>query len=176
MEIWRNVNGYEGLYEVSNLGRVRSLDRIVFRKDGRETTFYGKIMSSRSTTTSKYIYVDLCKDGIRKHYTVHSLVARAFIGDYKRPYEVNHIDGDITNNSVDNLEIVTHLENIQHSIRYGRKRDCGENHVNAKISNVQASEMRAMWNNGMRQVDIGKVFGVSNKLVNRIVNNKGYTK
>lgn len=105
-EKFKSVKGYEGLYEVSNFGRV-------FSHYGK-----GKILSD-CKSSSGYKLVQLVKDGIKKDFNVHRLVANAFIENPFCKEYVNHIDGNKANNSVDNLEWVTSRENIQHAIRTG---------------------------------------------------------
>ena len=109
-EIWRDIEGYKGLYQVSNMGRVRSLDRWITYKDGREALFKGKILHL-NCNTSGYLEVNLCKQSKGKMIGVHRLVAQSFIDNVDNLPEVDHIDGDKTNNNVTNLRWVTHLDN-----------------------------------------------------------------
>ena len=106
-EVWLPVRDYEGLYEVSNYGRVKSLPR---------TTTKGGILTPHINTRNGYCYVQLSKNGIGKTKRVHKLVMMAFnpapVGDkYDKNYTIDHIDGDKTNNRLDNLEWVTQSEN-----------------------------------------------------------------
>jgi len=107
-EIWRSVVGYEGLYMVSDLGNVRSLDRI--GADGR--LWKGKL-KKQTVGSNGYLQVKLTKEGRFKDRTIHQLLAEAFLGHIPNGYEsvVNHIDFNKTNNSVENLEIVSPREN-----------------------------------------------------------------
>lgn len=174
-EKWKDIPNYEGLYQVSSYGRVRSLDRIVIDKNGRRSIRYGKTIAQRATTTCHYMVVDLCKNGIRKHLLTHRVVASAFLG-LCDGLEVNHIDGNYLNNKVNNLELVTHQENIDHSIKMGLKCDYGEKSVHAKVTNKQAEWIRQQVYNGRKQKDVAKELGLSKQLINRIVNYKGYIK
>lgn len=176
LERWKDIVGYEGLYEVSDFGRVRSLDRVLPRKDGRSCSFRGRIIMQASTTTCKYLVVDLCKDSHRKHHLAHILVAKAFLGEYEKGLEVNHKDGNIYNNHISNLEVVTHAENIRHSIVTGLKQDYGEKHVHAKFTNEQANIIRFRVKNGEKQKDLAHEFGVNKQTICSIVNYKTYTK
>lgn len=98
MEYWRDIKGYEGLYQVSNYGRVRSLDRYIKRNGGKLWLKKGTILNT--TKKQGYYTVNLWKDGSNKFYNVHRLVAEAFIPNpYNLPC-VNHKDEDKTNNSV----------------------------------------------------------------------------
>lgn len=111
-EEWRDIIGYEGLYQVSSYGNTRSLERLETTKDGRK-----RIRPAQ--TISQYLHykgykrVTLCKDGIRKAYLVHRLVAEAFIPNPDNKPQINHIDEDKTNNAITNLEWVTNDENLR---------------------------------------------------------------
>jgi len=126
-EQFKDVKGYEGLYEVSNHGRV-------FSHYGK-----GKILSS-CKTSSGYKLVNLVKDGIKKDVNVHRLVANAFIDNPLGKRCVNHIDGNKTNNSVDNLEWVTERENTQHAIRTGLY--AGISEADAMKGSVKSAKLR----------------------------------
>lgn len=175
-EVWLDIPGYEGLYQASSYGRVRSLDRVLLRKDGRPCTYRGHIMRQAPTTTCRYLVTDLCIDGKRTHYLTHILVARTFYGVYDSSLEVNHIDGNVYNNHISNLELVTHADNIRHSIETGLKRDYGEQHVHAKLTNEQARQVRLRVANGKKQKDVAADLGVSKQLINSIVLYKTYFK
>lgn len=117
VEMWRPVFGYEGIYEVSNIGNVRSLDRQVLSGD-RTINRKGKQLKHIEDKHG-YVYVCLAKEGIQHQRFIHVLVAEAFLSKPEIKVEVNHKDGDKRNNTVDNLEWVTHEENIAHSFRTG---------------------------------------------------------
>lgn len=104
-ELWKSIEGYEGLYEISNLGNVRSIRRNKVMKPGSHR--FG------------YRYVILCKEGSNKSVLVHRLVANAFISRIPGKEDVNHIDGDKSNNCVENLEWVSKSENMQHAYQSG---------------------------------------------------------
>lgn len=116
-EIWKDVRGYEGLYQVSNLGRVKSLERQVKLRQ------YTKNLPEKNMklTLNKrgYLYVHLCKNGKYQGYRVHRLVAMAFIPNPHNKPQVNHIDRNVLNNSVDNLEWCTNAENMKHASATG---------------------------------------------------------
>lgn len=118
-EVWKPVVGYEGFYEVSNLGGVRSLDRTTLRdnRHGRQPTeIKGRVM--KQGIRSGYYYVNLCVNDVRKKRTVHSLVAEAFLS-WAGVREVNHKDGNKMNNYADNLEWCTRSENHKHALVNG---------------------------------------------------------
>ena len=116
-EIWRPILGYEGVYEVSSYGRVRSLDRY----DGRNHFIKGRIMK-RSYCSNGYLSIDLCLNGKIKKCLVHRLVALTFIPNPDNLPMVNHLDEDKTNNRVDNLEWCT----AKYNINYGTARIRGK--------------------------------------------------
>lgn len=108
-EIWKPIKNYEGCYEISNLGRVKSLSRQV--KGGRITE---ELILRPITNSHGYLQVDLCLSGKMKHHKIHRLVAEAFIpNDDDTKNTVNHKDYDKFNNRVDNLEWLSNRENVQ---------------------------------------------------------------
>lgn len=114
IEEWRDVPGYEGCYQVSSFGRVRSLDRT----DNKGARRSGRIL--RPGIDLGYYFVHLSKDGNKQVRRVHALVAAAFLGERPEGYSVNHIDAVRTHNHVGNLEYVTHGDNIRHAANLGR--------------------------------------------------------
>ena len=110
-EKWKPVERFEGHYEVSSLGRVRSLDRILTQKNGRKRFHKGRIIKPRKIN-SGYYKVTLSANRRQESPTVHRLVLVTFKGQPpSKEYQVNHIDGDKTNNRADNLEWATPAEN-----------------------------------------------------------------
>ena len=109
MEEWKEIPGYEGLYEVSNKGNVRNVRR-------------NKLLRL-SKTNNRYIRVSLCKNGIKTGLTVHRLVAEAFIENPDNLPEVNHKDEDKTNNRVENLEWCDHKYNMNYGTRNIRAKE-----------------------------------------------------
>ena len=111
---WRPIAGYEGRYEVSNDGKVRSMDIYVNCRGGKTRLSKGRIKPTYANNRG-YLMVSLCKDNTTTRYLVHRLVAQAFVPNTHIKPQVNHIDGDNTNNRADNLEWVTDNENKAHS-------------------------------------------------------------
>ena len=118
-ERWLPVIGYEDMYEVSNAGHVRSIERTVSSKEYGSYRKKGRVMRLQISDCG-YLCVHLCKNGTEKRFRVHTLVIEAFIS--KKPFtkaQVNHKDGIKTNNHPDNLEWCTNSENQKHAIRLG---------------------------------------------------------
>ena len=122
-EIWVDVKEYEGLYQVSNLGRIKSLYRVVVRK-GRNYTISEKIL--KSTLGEFYSVVGLYKNGKLKTFRIHKLVAIHFLENPENKATVNHINGIKTDNRVCNLEYSTHRENTNHYFKSNdNDKQCG---------------------------------------------------
>ena len=129
-EIWRDIRGYEGDYQVSNFGRIKSF------KNG-----VAKILSV--ITRGLYQVVSLHKNGKGKMFLVHRLVAQAFLPNPDNLPEVDHLNGDKTDNRVENLEWVTYSENSKRAFQNGQHAPIrGEKHVKAKLTNEQANYIR----------------------------------
>ena len=119
-EEWKPIEGYEGLYEVSNLGRVRSCDRVVVRrKDGRSSINLSRIM--KCNHSGAYTTVGLNKDYHQRTFLVHRLVAKAFLPRSEGQSYINHLDNNPYNNRADNLEWCTQSHNIQYAYDKGSK-------------------------------------------------------
>ena len=118
MEEWRDVKGYEGLYQVSNEGRVKSLDKYVDNRWGTKQFVKGKVLTN--VKTQGYLYIGLNKNGKYKRYRIHRLVAEAFIPNPNNFLEVNHKDENPDNNTVENLEWCDHSYNINYGTRNKR--------------------------------------------------------
>lgn len=122
-EVWKDINGYEGCYQVSNLGRIKSLDRMTNNQYG-EYFMKGRILKNSIIKDKGYCRVSLNNGNGKISKRVHRLVAEAFILNPENKPEVNHKDGNKLNNCVSNLEWCTNKENIEHSIRTGLKKHC----------------------------------------------------
>lgn len=121
-EKWKDIEGFEGIYQVSNLGKVRSIDRIVEYKNGATRKIEGKILKPRDNNEG-YDQVDLYKNGVRVTMKVHRLVATAFLKNPDNLPVVNHKNSLRNDNRVKNLEWVTFSENNIHAYIYGRRRN-----------------------------------------------------
>ena len=126
-EIWKDIEGYEGLYQVSNFGRVKSLDRYVLR-NGNSLFVKGIVLSQLNNRG--YLAVRLCNSGKYKNYFVHRLVACAFVENLNNYTEVNHIDEDKHNNDFRNLEWCDRKYNVN----YGSRADKFSNSMKGKLA------------------------------------------
>ncbi|MHB9798472.1 NUMOD4 domain-containing protein [Pseudomonas sp. MT3] len=173
-EQWRTVSGFEELYEVSSLGRVRSLPRTVaFGKTERQC---GGIVLRQGRKPSGYMFVMLCREGGQECANVHRLVAKAFVEGWFDGAQVNHKDGNKANNASINLEWCTAGQNILHSYQEGlRARGAtdhlirfGEQNSQAKLSAAQVAEIRELSAQGISGAEVARRFGVSASQVCRI--------
>lgn len=120
MEVWKDIKGFEEFYEVSNLGRIRSKDRIQKVPLGRQGIVRGKILKIQPNSRGYLRVVLSDRKGKKEAYFVHRLVAQAFIENPQNLPVVNHLDFDYTNNRADNLEWTTLKGNVQYSLVRGR--------------------------------------------------------
>ena len=114
-EIWLNIKGYEGFYQVSNQGRVKSLDREVVYPDGHKQQYKGKILKTYIGTTG-YLFVTLTVNSKAKRVRVHRLVAEAFIPNPENKPDIDHINTIRTDNRVENLRWATRSENMKNTL------------------------------------------------------------
>lgn len=161
-ERWRAVVGYEGLYEVSNFGRIRSVDRHSYRRDWRSQIIAQNLNTAGGRQGAR-MYVCLCKEGIMRKILVHRLVADAFIPnpDPKRLTDVCHTDHNPRNNRVENLKWMTHRDNIRTSVVAGRWR--------RKVTDDQIKEIRRRADAGESQRSLAKEYGFAFGTINSIV-------
>lgn len=134
--IWRDVAGYEGLYKVSDNGKVKSVDRYVEGKIGSKRLIKGKEMKIQKSRKG-YSVIVLHKNGIAKTKQVHRLVAEAFIPNLLNLPQVNHKDTNKDNNNVFNLEWITNYDNMQHAIKNGCYKGFTEKQRESVIKNLK---------------------------------------
>lgn len=176
-EVWKPVKEYEGIYDVSNKGRVRSYHWI--GKPGKLSTV-PRVLNL--ITTGRYPRIVLVKGDNKTHTRVHQLVAKAFIPNPEDKATVNHIDGDKHNNCVENLEWATQSENNYHKYRTGldsvsdRHRkimsECrlGEKHPNTTFKERDIIKIRKLYSTGdYTQREIGDMYNVCNGTIGCII-------
>ncbi|MGB5637215.1 MAG: NUMOD4 domain-containing protein [Waterburya sp.] len=147
-EVFVDIRGYEGYYQVSNYGNVKSLDRVIKEKTGKTQTLKSRILKPR-TNPSGYYYVGLRKNGTRATFAIHQLLAQAFIPNPNNKKTVNHIDGNKLNNSVSNLEWTTYSENLEHAYKTGLRRavkpsEVASKNYKRKLAEQQVREIKLL--------------------------------
>lgn len=175
VEIWKDVKDHEGLYQISNLGRVRGVDRVVpfVGRGGKPTQRFqkGKILKT-SVGTSGYETFHLSgHDQERQTVMMHRLVALHFLPQVEGKDFVNHIDGDKLNNRVENLEWVTKSENTLHAIDNGLLKKSGEDCNLSKLTEQQVKEILALRKFGKKHYfakDIAPRYNISEKYVQEL--------
>ena len=166
-EEWGPINGFEGIYEVSNTGSLRSLNRVVSDKRVKMKRVKGVDLKTQINPRG-YEQVFLSKDGNQKSYSIHRLVAKAFIPNPENKPCVNHLDGDKTNNIVNNLEWCSYSENKIHSHEIGTS-PRGETHPGNKLKEENVLEIcRLLDETSLTHVEISAKFKVSSNLISRI--------
>jgi predicted DNA-binding protein YlxM (UPF0122 family) len=153
MERWKNVDGYEGKYEISDHGKVRS-------------NWFGKSKILKThKMSSGYDQLNLYKNKKHKKWSIHRLVAKHFIDNPDNKLEVNHKDGNKDNNHYLNLEWMTHSENFAHA--YGNIFDNkGENHGMSKFTNKEVSIIKKRLNNGASYKELAEEHDCSRATIN----------
>lgn len=170
IELWKDLPGWVGLYRVSTHGRVKSMGRLVKMK-GVDKVVHPLYLKF-ATDKDGYYSIQLSVNGEQKNERVHRLVAYAFIPNPFNYPLINHIDNDVTNNHVWNLEWGTPLSNLQHSARQGRKIA-----PNRKLTISDAIEIRSMYEAGGVTMDkLASIYNVTRTTIGYIINNKTYAK
>jgi hypothetical protein len=158
IEEWRPVVGYEGVYEVSNCGRVK-------RVKPTNGAVVGRVLKPQPSHGG-YVSVHLLLSKVRTCLSIHRLVAAAWLGPCPEGWQVNHIDHDPTNNRIENLQYVTPKDNIQHARKAGRL-SRGEHRHNARLTADQVLEIRA--STGVSQRELAEKYSVQAMTINLIL-------
>lgn len=176
-EEWKPVKGYEGIYEVSSRGEVRSVDRIVYSTSkGIGIEFIKKGITLKNRVNPRgYISVPLCLKGKVRLAQVHTLVCTAFHGDGSGR-QVNHKNHIRADNRESNLEWVSSKENILHSYAHGRRdgNSIGSKNNNSKLSEELVISLLKMLKEGITHFETSKKFGVSVTTVSKIALGKSW--
>ena len=167
-ETWRDIPGFEGMYQASTHGRVRSLDREVPRK-GSTFRLKGRVLRPFASKTSGYLYVSL---GAKQRAGVHTAVLSAFVSTCLDGMECCHKDGDKYNNAVSNLRWGTHAENEQHKRRHGTQ-NIGARNGSSKLRSLDVVAIRQEYaKGGVRLEDLGARYGVTASTIGYIIRRK----
>ena len=165
-EVWRPVVGYEGIYSVSDLGRVRK------EIGGSNCTYVGKIL--KTNRGHWYQRLTLTKNGKQKPTDVHVLVMTAFVGPRPTGYDINHIDGNKSNCRLSNLEYCTRKRNNIHAYESGLKKAArGSNHHSTKFTDQDVLNIREEFNSGkISRRNLATKYSVSYTVIDNIVRNR----
>lgn|SRR5699024_7690809 len=170
-EIWKDVVGYESKYQVSNLGRVKSLDRPVKYSDGVIRRHKGRILKG-DISARGYIRVLLCSDDTSERFLVHRLILSTFTGIYPEDKQVNHIDGNPRNNHLDNLEWCTPSENTIHALE-NNLRVVGDRHHYSKLTEKDVRDIRNIYaKGGTTHRNLAKEYNVHRRTIERVINKR----
>lgn len=151
-ENWRPILNYEGIYEVSNLGRIRSVDRFISWEGNHPVLKRGQLLINRPKPLLKnqYMKQTLCKNGTRRYKNIHIAVAESFVENtYHKPF-VNHINGIKNDNRAINLEWVTAKENTRHAMNLGTIDMNGEKCNFSKLTNTEVLEIREIYRKSLK--------------------------
>lgn len=156
-EVWIDIKGYGGKYQVSSYGRIKS--------------FYGKVNYLSPVSHHGYDKVTLCKNGSKKQLFVHRIVLASFIQENPNSLQVNHKDGVKTNNYLYNLEYCDSKQNINHAYENKLIRNIGEFNHNSKLSNHQVLEIRS---SSLNVSELSRKYFVSRKTIQNILSRKSW--
>lgn len=166
-EIWRDIKGYEGSYQVSNLGRIKSLDRYIWCKSNKSYSLFKGKIHKLDTKDKKYAQIGIWLNSECSKYLIHRLVAIAFIPNPNDYPEVNHKDADKLNNNAENLEWCTHLQNQRDAKLKGLYADMpkGINRYNAKLND---SAVRHIRQKVLKNGEYVKLYGIAKSTISMI--------
>lgn len=171
---WKDIKGYEGSYRVGSTGLIYSKTRWSLREGKPYQKLTGKYIKPWRDTRG-YVQVYLCKNGKTKPVGVHRLVAQAFIPNPENKKTVNHLNGDLKDNRVSNLEWATQKENNQHAYKTGLMNPSkGETHYKAKLTRSKALEIRRRFNLNKKEdsaIKLATEYGVSEATIRQVLKN-----
>ena len=173
MEHWKPIPSFEGLYEISEFGTIKSLAR-------KETTKAGWSRIKNEKTLKPYkckddrLYVDLCVNYKKTRSSVHRLVLLAFVGPCPEGMEACHNDGNHRNNHYSNLRWDTHKNNLDDKYKHGTH-ICGENHKLSKLKEDDVRKIRDMATKKVSVTKIAETFNVSRRLIRKILTGLAWT-
>lgn len=167
-EEWRDIKGYEGRYQVSNKGRVKTVDR--YKSDGRHQP---EAIRKTELDRHGYEFALLYNENGYKRHSVHVLVANVFIPNDDNKPQINHIDGNKINNNLNNLEWCTASENQLHARKIGLAVSrYGDDNTSTKVPDSSIKEMRRLRNNGFTLQQLADKYSVSFGYVGRVLRNE----
>lgn len=173
MEVWKDIPGTNGIYQVSSLGNVRSIDRIVKHNYGGTRTAKGRTLRL-SKQTNGYLACPVFYNGKEKRCNVHRLVMLAFVGESK--LTVNHINGNKQDNRLENLEYCTLSQNLKHAFKNGLSCIDGERHPISKLSNEQARDILKSIQQGAKTTELAKKYNVVPSTISNLKHGRSYAR
>ena len=179
-EIWKDIEGYEGKYQVSNMGRVRSLDYTIMQPNAHDghlqpITYKGRMMKAHSIN-SGYLAVGLRNEQGKRQHLVHRLVATAFVENPQNLPDVNHKDEDKTNNRADNLEWCTKLYNSNYGNAQAKSSAAHLNHPDLSREVRQLSPSGELLHVYPSAMEAARQTGISQSGIVRCCNGEKYYK
>lgn len=168
-EKWRAIEGYEGFYEVSNLGRVRSLSKIVRANDGYKISD-GKLL--KPYLKNEYPRYCLCREGKEVYFHVHTLVAKAFV--LGTGQVVRHLDGNPMNNHFTNLAWGSYKDNEADKKLHGTY-VFGEKHHNSILNEKLVKEIRELYSRGFSQIKISRFLSINRGTIGHVVRGESWS-
>ena len=173
MEVWKEIKGYNGIYQVSNIGRVKSKTQYCKGRlgSGKQN---GRVLKQQKCYKG-YLRVSLSFNKVRFNTGVHRLVALSFIDNPLNKPQVNHINGIKTDNTVENLEWCTNKENQIHAVKNKLNNpNLGEKHHMSKLSNKDVNVVRWIHKIGWSNKQLAEDYNVSQTAMSNILRNKTY--
>ena len=177
MEIWKDIEGYENSYQVSNFGQVRTKNRLIFNPLSK--TYYEKNqIILKQYLSLGYKRTILCKNGKSKNAAVHRLVAQTFIPNPENKPQVNHINGIKTDNRIENLEWCTASENGLHAYKTGLNKPTYHKRDNLSITKLKETDVLNIKKlyNGNNITYIKTIYNVNYSTIYRIIHGRKYWK
>ena len=176
-EIWKDIPDYEGLYQVSNLGKIKGLERkspMPCNGINAKRRRIGKILLPSGAKNKKgYYHLSLYCKGSKTNHTVHRLIASAFIPNPENKPQINHKNGIKTDNRIGNLEWCTLQENMIHATNNGL-RARGEKITTSKLTEKDVLEIRNLNTQGHESKKLANQFNVYASTINRIISRKAW--
>jgi hypothetical protein len=173
MEIWKDIEKFNGEYQVSNIGRIRSKEAIIIRSNGRLHTRVSKVL--KPSLDKGYLKGSVCVDKKMIPYKIHRLVAECFLENPKKYNEVNHINGIKHDNRVENLEWCTRSQNIIHALKNGLLPVTrGSQRTQAKMNEETVLNIYELRKKGCQRKDILKELGITVHMYKGVISNKSW--
>lgn len=172
IEIWKDIKNYEDIYQISNLGRVKSLNREVIQKN-RVINWPERIFKTTSTK-NKYSNIKIYNKNGFENVSVHRLVGIAFVPNSNNKLFINHINGIKNDNRAENLEWCTTSENVKHAYRIGLNIPVfGDKSHSSKLTSVQVKTIKESYRDNLyTQSQLAKIYNVRVSNINMILTNR----